>query len=88
MHFYIVILQVDSASMYGHVDVKGIVSISEQADVSTVLARVEEEILQLHRRLNVLEELLVSTRLTAERDLQHSHVHLPAQVDDLVLRRF
>ncbi len=71
MHFYIVILQVDSASMHRHVDVKGIVSISEQADVSTVLARVEEEILQLRRRLNVLEELLVSTRLTAERDLQH-----------------
>lgn len=53
---------------------------------SLLSARVEQEILQLRRRLNVLEELLVNTRLTAERDLhvqavqhtavQQAHFHL------------
>lgn len=65
---------------------KGIVSISEQADVPAIyaqLARVQEENLQLRTKLNVLEELLVSTRLIAERDLQQLHVRLPVQVDEL-----
>ncbi len=91
MCFCTVIMQVDSANMHRtmlhrNADAKGIVSSSEQADVSTIyaqLAMVQEENLQLRRRLNVLEELLVSTRLTAERDLQQLHAHLPAQLDDL-----
>ena len=81
-------MQVDSASMHmvhRNADAKGVVSISQQADEPTVyaqLARVQEENLQLRRRLDILEELLVSTRLTAERDLQQMHVHLPVQDDD------
>ena len=91
MRFCMVIMQGDSASMHRiiphwNADAKGIVSISEPADVPAIyaqLARVQEENLQLRRRLNVLEELLVSTRLIAERDLQQLHVRLPVQVDEL-----
>ncbi len=67
MRFCIVIMQVGSASMqimHKNADAKGIVSVSQQADEPTVfaqLARVQEENLQLRRRLNILEELLVST---------------------------
>lgn len=91
MRFCMVIMQGDSASMnritpHWNADVKGIVSTLEQADVPAIyaqLARVQEENLQLRRRLNVLEELLVSTRLIAGRDLQQLHVRLPVQVDEL-----
>ena len=64
MCFCTVIMQVDSASMHRtaphyNADAKGIVSISEQ-DVRAIyaqLAKVQEENLQLRRRLDVLEEL-------------------------------
>lgn len=67
MHFCIVIMQVESASMHRTIlhrnaETKGIVSISKQADVPSIyaqLARVQEENLQLRRWLDVLEELLV-----------------------------
>jgi len=89
----LVVMQVDSASMHRtaphyNADAKGIVSISEQ-DVRAIyaqLAKVQEENLQLRRRLDVLEELLVSTRLTAERDLQQLDVHLPASVVEIEVK--
>ncbi|DBA95648.1 TPA: hypothetical protein ACH3X3_013491 [Trebouxia sp. C0006] len=85
--------EVDSASMHRtaphyNADAKNIVSISEQ-DVRAIyaqLAKVQEENLQLRRRLDVLEELLVSTRLTAERDLQQLDVHLPASVVEIEVK--
>lgn len=85
----LVIMQVDSASLHRtalhwNADAKGIVSISEQ-DVHAIyaqLAKVQGENLQLRRRLDFLEELLVSTGLTAEHDLQQLHVHLPVQINE------